>query len=172
MDVNKPAHGGHSISRREAWVSGIFNRVKEFVRGYNNVNINTCSSLCATSLKNSYVRGQVFPFINIPIRFREKELLGLYEYFGDQQPLSDEYIYCDFVIHSIYYHEKKAPADVKSIEERTRRILAGLGYQVMHFEDGMATITISRGILEDEGEFLKLLENLLEQAIKLQTETP
>lgn len=171
MNVNGPDCCGHSISQREAWVTGIFNQVKGFIRSYDNVDIKTCSSLCATSLKNSYVRGQVFPFINIPIRYREKELLGLYEYFGDQLPLSDEYIYCDFVVHSIYYHEKKTPADVKAIEERARQILAARGYEVLNFEDGMATITIKREILENEGEFLKTLKNLLDEAIRIQAET-
>lgn len=171
MDVNGLACGGRSISQREEWVTSIFNLVKGFISSYNNADIKTCSSLCITSLKNSYVRGQVFPFINIPIRCCDKELLGLYEYFGDQLPLSDKYIYCDFVVHSIYYHEKKAPADIKAIEERTRQILTARGYEILNFEDGMATITIKREILENEGEFLKLLKNLLDEAIRIQAET-
>ncbi|MFX4263728.1 hypothetical protein ACOBQJ_16195 [Pelotomaculum propionicicum] len=171
MDAKGAACGGRSISQREAWVTSIFNQVKEFIGNYNNVDIKTCSSLSTTSLKNSYVRGQVFPFINIPIRCREKELLGLYEYFGEQLPLSDEYIYCDFVVHSIYYHEKKSPLDIKAVEDRTRQILSARGYEILNFEEGMATITISRKVLENEGEFLKLLKNLLDEAIKIQAET-
>jgi len=163
-------YGGRSISQREAWVTNIFNQVKGFISSYNHAEISTCSSLSITSLKNSYVRGQVFPFINIPIRYREKELLGLYEYFGEQLPLSDEYIYCDFVVHSIYYHENKAPASSRAIEERTRHILATMGYQVLNFEDGMATITIERKILENEGEFKQLLKKLLEGTLKMQEE--
>ncbi len=168
MNVNKPACYWCSIDQREAWVADVFSRVKKFIANYDNADINTCNTLCATSLKNSYVRGQLFPFINIPIRYREKELLGLYEYFGDVLPLTDEHIYCDFVVQAIYYHEKKSPADIETIEERTRQILTARGYDIIDFTDGMATITIKRGILDNEGEFLALLKDLLDEAVKIQ----
>jgi hypothetical protein len=171
MEAKGLAFEGQSISQREAWVTGIFTRVKGFISSYGNEEISTCSSLSVTSLKNSYVRGQVFPFINIPIRYREKELLGLYEYFGEQLPLLDEHIYCDFVVHSIYYAENKDLASIKAMEERTRQILADKGYNILNFEEGMATIAIDRRILEEDGDFLKLLKNLLDVAIKMQEET-
>jgi len=171
MDLQEFAYGDRSISQREAWVTSIFNQVKGFISSYNNSEISTCSSLSITTLKNSYVRGQVFPFINIPIRYREKELLGLYEYCGEQLPLSNEHIYCDFVIHAIYYPENKAAASVKTMEEHIRQTLSAKGYEILNFEEGMATIPIDRKILEDEGEFLQLLKTLLDEAIKMQTET-
>ena len=109
MEVKEFKSGEQTIFEREAWVDRIFAEVKKFIASYGDSDISTCGSLCVTTLKNSYVRGRVFPFINIPIRLREKELLGLYEY-CDQLPLSDQYIYCDFVVHSIYYAENKDPA--------------------------------------------------------------
>jgi hypothetical protein len=160
-----------TFHQREAWVTGIFTWVKKIIANYGDPKVSTCNSLCITSLKNSYVRGQVFPFINIPIRCGEKELLGLYEYFGEQMPLSNKNIYCDFVVHSIYYSENKDPAFIKAMEERARQIFKNKGYEILSFDDGMATITIDRAILEEEEKFTNLLHSLLDEAIKMQTET-
>lgn len=161
--------GTQTIFQREAWVERIYTLVKDFIAGYGNADVSTCSSLCTTSLKNSYVRGRVYPFVNTPIRLREKELLGLYE-FCQQLPLSKQHIYCDFIIHSIYYADNKDSAAIKGLEERARQYLIDRGYKVVHFEDGMAAITIDRGILDDEERFIQLLHTLLDEAINIQTE--
>ncbi|MDD3363485.1 MAG: hypothetical protein PHZ03_00740 [Syntrophomonas sp.] len=171
MEEKELTSGVRTIHQREAWVEGIFTRVKSVIGNYGNPQVSTCSSLCVTSLKNSYVRGQIFPFINIPIRYREKELLGLYEYFGEQMPLVDKHIYCDFVVHSIYYAENKEPASIKTMEDRARQIFKDKGYEILNFEDGMATITIDRKVVEEEEEFTNLLKSLLDGAIKMQVET-
>lgn len=170
MEVNVLNAGEMTIFQREAWVEKIFALVKKFIAGYGDAQVSTCSSLCITTLKNSYVRGRVFPFINIPIRCRDKELLGLYEY-CDQLPLSDQYVYCDFVVHSIYYAENKEPASMKVLEDRARKVIEDNGYKIVSFEDGMAAITIDRKVLEQEAEFLALLKGLLDLAIKMQAET-
>lgn len=169
MEVREFKSEEQTIFQREAWVERIFAEVKKFIASYGNPDISTCGSLCVTSLKNSYVRGRVFPFINIPIRFREKELLGLYEY-CDQFPLSEQYIYCDFVVHSIYYAENKDPASIKALEERARKVIEEKGYKIVGFEDGMAAITIDRKVLEQEADFVILLKGLLDEAVKIQTE--
>jgi hypothetical protein len=150
-------------------VEEIFARVKNSINRYGNVNVSTCVSLCVTSLKNSYVRGRVFPFINIPIRYWDKELLGLYEY-CDQLPPSEQYIYCDFVVHAIYYAENKEPAYIKAMEERARTFFTAKGYDIIQFEDGMATITIDRQVFEYQEKFHAMLISLLDEAIKMQTE--
>ncbi|MDD4801547.1 MAG: hypothetical protein PHF24_01205 [Syntrophomonas sp.] len=162
--------GVRTIYQREAWVTGIFSWVKNLVANFRSQGVSTCASLCVTSLKNSYVRGQVFPFINIPIRLKEKELLGLYEYFGEQMLLDDRYIYCDLVVHSIYYAENKDPAHIQAMEQRARQIFKDNGYEIIAFEDGMATMTIDRGVLENEAGFTVLLNRLLENAIKMQAD--
>jgi hypothetical protein len=170
MEVKEFGAGVMTIYEREAWVKKIFAQVQQFVAEYRDMQIATCSSLCFTSLKNSYVRGRVFPFINIPIRCRDKELLGLYEY-CDQLPLSDQSIYCDFVVHSIYYAESKEPAAMKVLEDRACKLIEDNGYKIVSFEDGMAAITIDRKVLEYEEEFLALLKGLLDLAIRMQAET-
>jgi len=159
-----------TILEREAWVERIFAEVKKFIDSYGDPDISTCGSLCVTSLKNSYVRGRVFPFINIPIRLRERELLGLYEY-CQQLPLSDQHIYCDFVVHSIYYAENKDPAYISALKEHARKVMEEKGHKIINFEDGMAAITIDRKILEHEEEFLTLLKSLLDDAVTMQKET-
>lgn len=169
MEVREFRSGEQTIFQREAWVERIFAEVKKFIGTYGNPDISTCGSLCVTSLKNSYVRGRVFPFINIPIRLREKELLGLYEY-CDQLPLSEQYIYCDFIVHSIYYAENKDPAFLQALEVRARQVIEGMGHKIVSFEDGMAAITIDRQILENEADFIILLKGLLDEAINMQAE--
>jgi hypothetical protein len=170
MEVKEFTCGEMTIFQQEAWVEKIFNGVKDFIASYGNPDISTCGSLCVTSLKNSYVRGRVYPFINIPIRFREKELLGLYEY-CEQLPLSDQYIYCDFVVESIYYAENKEPVYIKALEDRARQLIEGKGYEIVSFEQGMAAITIDRKVLEQETDFIIMLKGLLDEALKMQAET-
>jgi len=169
MEVKLLLWGGRTVHQQEAWVEKFFAFVKSSIASYGDANISTCGSLCATTLKNSYARGRVFPFVNIPIRYREKELLGLYEY-CDELPLSDQYIYCDFVVHSIYYAESKEPAVIKTMEDQAMRIFQTKGYDIVQFLDGMATITIERKLLENKEEFGKLLMSLLDEAVKMQTE--
>ena len=169
MEVKEFISSEITIFQREAWVEKIFAEVKKLVAGYGDPDVSTCGSLCVTSLKNSYVRGRVFPFINIPIRFREKELLGLYEY-CEQLPLSDQYIYCDFVVHSIYYAENKDPASIRVLEDRARKVIEAMGNKIISFEDGMAAITIDRKFLEKEEEFVILIRGLLDEALKMQAE--
>jgi len=157
-----------SVHQREAWVEHIFEQVKQFIASRGDKDITTCTTPCITTLKNSYVRGQIFPFVNIPIRYREKELLGLYEYFGDQLPLSDEYVYCDIVVHSIYYADKQA-SDLESLEARARQAFQSRKYDVIQFEQGMATIKIERSLINGAG-FLPVLKSLLDEAIAIQAE--
>jgi len=161
--------GGLSIYQREAWVERTFAQVKTFISNYGNDDVSTCTSLCVTSLKNSYVRGRVFPFINIPIRYRDQEMLGLYEY-CEQLPLSDQYIYCDFVVQAIYYAEIKEPAYLRALAERAVKLIEVEGYKVVNFEDGMAAIAIERKVLEREEEFITLLAGLMHLAIQIQAE--
>lgn len=158
--------GGLSIYQREAWVERIFAQVKTFIDNYGNSGVSTCTSLCVTSLKNSYVRGRVFPFINIPIRYGDQEMLGLYEY-CEQLPLSDHHIYCDFVVQAIYYAEIKEPAYLKALEERAVKLIEAGGFKVVNFEDGMAAITIDRTVLEREEEFITLLAGLMHLALQI-----
>jgi len=167
MEVKLSLWGGRTVHQQEAWVEKFFVLVKNSIASHCDANVSTCGSLCATTLKNSYARGRVFPFINIPIRYLEKELLGLYEY-CDELPLSDQYIYCDFVVHSIYYADNKEPAIIKTMEEQAMRIFQTKGYDIVQFLDGMATITIERELLENEVEFIELFHTLLDDALNIQ----
>jgi len=162
-------YGGLDIYQRGLWVDRIFAQVKNTISTYGDASVSTCNSLCVTTLKNSYVRGQVFPFVNIPIRYGEKELLGLYEYFGDQLPLSAENIYCDIVIHSIYYSEAQDVIAKQQLEEKARQFFAARNFRILNFEDGMATFTIPREVLDGDN-FTKVLRDLIEVAVKVQSD--
>lgn len=161
--------GGVTLKQREAWVETIFDRVKNVVGEFAGLQVTTCVSPCVTTLNNSYVRGQVFPFINIPIRYRSQELVGLYEYYGDQLPLVEEYIYCDIVVQSLYYAENLDQAGFKALEEKARRAFQDRNWEVVQFENGMATLTINRATLAGN-IFEAVLRGILNQAVQLQTE--
>lgn len=160
--------GGLNIYQQEAWVEGIFVRVKDFVENFGDAHVSTCVSPCFTSLMNSYVRGRVFPFINIPIRYQDQELLGLYEY-CEQLPPSDQYIYCDIVVQAIYYGDNLALAAIQALEERARQLFQAKHIEVLQFEGGMATLTIERGILAGM-EFFNRLRDLITKAMEIQIE--
>jgi len=161
--------GGMSIDQRENWVENIFNRVKILLEEFADLGITTCSSLCTTTLKNSYVRGQVFPFINIPVRYHEQELLGLYEYFGDQLPLDEENIYCDVVIQSIYYAEHLSPEELLKMEAKAKGLFGAHQWEVVQFEGGMGTLRLERALL-DSHSLEDKLRDILIQAIEMQAE--
>lgn len=158
------------IIEREKWVQGVFEQIKSFIDKYGDKNVSTIKSLCTTNLKNSYVRGQVFPFLNIPIRYQDKELLGFYEYFGEQLSLNDEYMYCDFVIEHSYYTVDKDEENINKMVTIVKQVLKQKGYEVIFFDSGMATIKIERQVLASDDEFNRLLEKLLNDAIAIQKE--
>lgn len=168
MDGQVLTLDGLSIEEREIWVERIFTRVKDFVSEYADLEISTCVAPCITTLNNSYVRGRIYPFINIPIRYRNQELLGLYE-FCEQLPLVEDYIYCDIVIQPIYYAENLAPAALQAMGEKARQLLQAKKLEVQQFEGGMAALTIERGILDGD-EFIDRLRMLLTIAIEIQME--
>jgi hypothetical protein len=155
---------------RHRWVEEIFGKIRSFVDDYEDEDITTISSLCKTSLKNSYVRGQAFPFVNIPIRYQEKELLGFYEYFSDELFFDESYIYCDFVIEHSYYSINKDDETMKRTVRKAKEVLKQKGYNIIAFDSGMATIKIERRILEQDGELSKLLKRLIDDAIAIQKE--
>lgn len=162
--------GNRTIIERHNWVEEIFGKIRDFVNRYGNEDISTINSLCKTSLKNSYVRGQAFPFINIPIRYQDKELLGFYEYCGSELPFDESFIYCDFIIEHSYYSTNKDDETMKETVRRTKEILQQKGYDIIAYESGMATIRIERKFLENNEEFNKLLKKLFDDALTIQKE--
>jgi Ni,Fe-hydrogenase I large subunit len=162
--------GNRTIIERHRWVEEIFKKIRDFVDNYGNEDISTIGSLCKTSLKNSYVRGQAFPFVNIPIRYQEKELLGFYEYFSDELSFDESYIYCDFIIEHSYYAINKDDETLKKTVKKAKEVLRQKGYNIIAFDSGMATIKIERKILEQDEEFNKLLKRLIDDAITIQKE--
>ncbi|HEX3011795.1 MAG TPA: hypothetical protein VHQ70_07105 [Syntrophomonadaceae bacterium] len=160
--------GNRTLMDRQKWVHDIFHKIKSFIDNYEGDELTTVNSLCTTNLKNSYVRSQVFPFINIPIRYQDKELLGFYEYYSDELCFDENYIYCDFVIEHSYYIANKEEAMVNDLVVRAQQVLKEMGYDVIVFDSGMATIKIDREILEKDDEFFRLLDKLVKDALRLQ----
>jgi hypothetical protein len=160
--------GNRTLRDRQYWVNDIFGKIKKFIANYGSEDLTTINSLCTTNLKNSYVRGQIFPFINIPIRFRDKELLGLFEFYNNELCFDDHYIYCDFVIEHSYYTANTDEATLGQLVTRAKQVLKDMGYDVIMFDSGMATIRISRDILEKEDELFRLLDKLVKDALHLQ----
>ncbi|MGI5921298.1 MAG: hypothetical protein ACOX6I_06135 [Syntrophomonadaceae bacterium] len=162
--------GNRTIIDRNQWVEEIYAKIRHFVDNYGNEDIATISSLCRTSLKNSYVRGQAFPFLNIPIRYQDKELLGFYEYCNSELCFDEHFIYCDFIIEPSYYSTNKDDQTSEITVSKAKAVLKQRGYEIIAYENGMATIKIDRTVLEQDEEFQKLLKKLTDDAIDIQKE--
>lgn len=160
--------GNRTLRDRQNWVNDIFRKIKTFINNYDSDDLTTVNTLCTTNLKNSYVRGQVFPFINIPIRYQDKELLGFYEFYSDELCFDEKYIYCDFVIERSYYTADKDEAMVNQMVTRAKQVLKDMGYDVIAFDSGMATIKISREVMEKDDDFMVILDKLIKDALLIQ----
>ncbi len=162
--------GNRTIHEREAWVEHIFALVKDFIEDSGDEELETCGILSTTSLKNSYVRGRIFPFINIPIKYQGKELMGLYEYFDDSLAFSASHIYCDILIQAIYYSGNRESRHLDIMEKIALELLKKKGYDIVQFAGGMATFKVDRSILESPVRFKEFLHKTVEDARTLQEE--
>lgn len=161
--------GNRTILERENWVEEIFSQIKEFVEEFGDEELETCSVLSTTSLKNSYVRGRIYPFINVPVKYQGKEIIGLYEYCSDL-PFSAEHIYCDILVHAIYYSGNRESRNLDIMEKIALELLKKKGYDIVQFAGGMAAFKVPRGILESPGQFRQFLRQTIDDAISLQEE--
>ncbi len=162
--------GNRTLEDRNEWIEEIYEWIKKIVDEYENKEVNTIKKLCTTSLKNAWITDSVFPFINIPLYYKDRCLCGLYEYYNEETNFSDEHLYFDFVIQSIFYKEYENDEVREEIETRINKILVSKGYNILSFDDGMATVKIPRRNLNDYNEFKAFLIPFIDDAVYINDE--
>lgn len=125
--------------------------------------------------KQGWIDDLVYPFINIGIYYKEEglDLCGIYEYFDENMPFSDEHIYFDFVIRDfairrIYYQENENELEVLANE--VKKIFSNSGYDIFNFKDGIVVTKIPRKVLSSYDKFKATVIELIEYAIYVNSE--
>lgn len=161
--------GNRTLEDRDEWVQEIFGYVQEAVQECGNTDVTTIRKLYETSHKDSYISGLVMPFLNIKIDYNGDYLCGLYEYFGEH-PFSDSSIYYDFLIQDIYNYAGDDEEFLAQVEKRAKEILKSKDYNLIGFNEGMATIEISRKLLNNGNAIKEKLITLINDAVLLNDE--
>jgi len=161
--------GNRTLEDRDEWVKEIFKYVQESVEDYANPNVTTMGKLYETTKKDAYVSGLICPFLNIKIDYNGDYLCGLYEYY-DEFAFSEESIYFDFLIQKIYNYEGEDEKILECLESRVKKILDEKAYKVISFNEGIATIKISRKTLNSSAQFKANLTKLIGDAVILNDE--
>jgi hypothetical protein len=158
--------GNRTIDDRAEWVKEIGDLIKEIVDDFDDDKVST-KKLYEVSSKNGWVESVVFPFVNISIYYEDRPLCGLYEYFDESLVFSSEHIYFDFLVEKIRDLGDGNEELTNQLEEKATKMLKSKGYDVIVINEGMATIKISRRILEDIVKFKETLSKLIRSAIAL-----
>ena len=161
--------GNRTIDDRAEWVREIGDLIKEIADDFNDDKV-SIKKLYEVSSKNGWVESVVFPFVNISIYYEDRPLCGLYEYFDESLVFSSEHIYFDFLVEKIRDLGDVDEELMIQLEEKAKIFLKAKGYDVIVINEGMATIKISRRILEDIVGFKKSLNKLINIAILLNNE--
>lgn len=155
--------GNRTLEERDEWVEEIYDWIKDIVDEVEEVT--TIKKICTTVSKNSWITDCVFPFINLPIYYKEENLCGLYEYYDKHLSFSDEHIYFDFIVQSILYNNFENDDILEKMKNRVNELLISKEYEILHFENGIATIKIKRSVLNDYDKFKNHLIILIKDAI-------
>ncbi|MCE5287399.1 MAG: hypothetical protein LLG02_16355 [Pelosinus sp.] len=157
--------GNRSLSERSEYVRKIFQWIKDAVRDCGIEEITTIKKLYVTSSSDSWIEEEVYPFLNFPIYYKKEYLCGIYEYFNEELSLSETHVYFDFLIQVIFQEDEKYQALMPQIEDKVQSLLAEKKYNVIRFENGMATIQLERTLLENNNQFKHELIKLISDAI-------
>jgi len=161
--------GNRTIDDRGEWVQEIGDLVKDIVDEFKDDRLHT-EKLYEVFSKGGWVEGVVFPFINIAISYEDTYLCGIYEYFDEILKFSHEYMYFDFLIKKIQDLDDTDEKLTSKLEEKIKLLLKSEGYNIIQFNEGMATIKLSRNIIEDTLKFREELTKLINTAITLNKE--
>ncbi|MCT4596313.1 MAG: hypothetical protein N4A50_00335 [Vallitalea sp.] len=162
--------GNRTIEDRDEWIKQIYDWIKNAVDEYGNGEVTTIKKLYTTSSRNAWITDRVFPFINMTLYYKDRYLCGVYEYYDEELSFSDEYIYFDFLVQSIYYNEYENEEVLEEMENKANVLLVNKGYEILNFDDGMAAVKISRSILNDYNEFKDVFIPLIEDSVCINDE--
>ena len=159
--------GNRSLIEREGWIAEIIEIVEEAIQTME-FELNTISRSPRLSGSKKFYVDYSFPFLNIPIVFEEVEIIGIYEYYDEYTPFSEDYVYID--IPFIYEYD----LDDGSSQMAFKRVreFKMLGIEVFeNVEYSIPSLKMERKILENKSEFVFLLQKLIDFSIELYNET-
>lgn len=161
--------GNRTLEDRDEWIEEIYRWTKEIIYEYEyeNKEVTTIKKLYKTSTKDAWITEMVNPFINIPFYYKDRYLCGLYEYYDEKLSFSQEHVYFDFLIQSIYYKEYTNHEQLEEMNKKANELLIIKGYELLNFEEGIASIKISRSILNDYNKFKDKLISLINDAVRI-----
>lgn len=164
--------GNRTLEDRDNWIVEIYEWIKTILSDYKSGEITTIKDIYRTKKSHGWITETVYPFINIPIYYKQDkiELGGIYEYFDENMPFSDEHIYFDFVIRSIFYEDCDDENKLEKLENETRKLFLGFEYELLDFEDGIAVVKIQRNLLNNYDALRKSLTKLIDDAIYINNE--
>lgn len=99
--------------------------------------------------------------------YEDTPLCGIYEYFDESLNFSNEHIYFDFLIKRIQDLDDTDEKLTNKLEQKVKEILKAKGYNVIVLNEGMATIKVSRSIIENTVKFREELTKLINIAIEV-----
>lgn len=161
--------GNRTIDDRGEWIKEIADLVKEIVDDYDDDKVCT-KKLYEELSKSAWVEEVVFPFINITIYYEDRPFCGLYEYFDENLSFSNEYIYFDFLIQKIRDLGDTDEKLTNILEQKVKTILKSKGYDIIVFDEGMATVKVLRNIIEGTDKFREELTKLINTSITIKKE--
>ncbi|MGL5255746.1 MAG: hypothetical protein ACRC76_01820 [Proteocatella sp.] len=164
--------GNRTLEDRDNWIIEIHEWIKNIISEYHSEEITTINNIYRTKKSHGWITETVYPFINIPIYYKQDkiELGGIYEYFDENMPFSDEHIYFDFVIRSIFDEEYEDENKLEKLKNETKNLFLDFEYELLDFEDGIAVVKIQRNLLNDYDALRKSLTKLIDDAIYINNE--
>ncbi|SHK32716.1 PDDEXK family nuclease [Tepidibacter formicigenes] len=160
--------GNRTLEDRPDWIEEIHSWTKEVIHEYDDKSL-TITKLCKTTGSNSWATNMVNPFINISIENEEYYIGGFYEYYDEELRFSSEHIYFDFWIQKFNNLNNDAQK-LNGVNRKLLSIFKEAGYDIFKYDEGTATIKISRKYLQKKEKFKKILVRLINDSISINEE--
>ncbi|KEH91525.1 hypothetical protein [Clostridium novyi] len=157
--------GNRTLEDRDEWIEEVYHWTKEIIDEYENKEVNTIKRLYKTSIKDAWITERANAFINIPFYYKDRYLCGLYEYYDEELSFSQDHVYFDFLIQSIYYKEYKNHEQLEEMNKKSNELIKIKGYKLLNFEEGMMSIKLPRSILNNYNKFKYKLISLIDDAV-------
>lgn len=155
--------GNRTLIERSEWLETIIEKVNNIIESIDSYDLESIKEVPSISSKRAYF-GQEFPFLNLPIYYKDKGLIGFYEYFGEGTPYSDKYFYCDLAfLDEMEFHDD---TDEK-VEKILLKILKSKKYNFNEIDEDWPVIKLNRNLLDDAAGLKKTLIKLIKDSIEI-----
>lgn len=155
--------GNRTLIDRNEWLGNIIDKVNRIIDVADTPDIATINEVPSIPLSKAYWN-QNFPFLNMPIWYKDERLLGFYEYYDKETPYSESWFYCDlaFLFEMKFSEENEALA-----EKEVDRILRKKKYNLIQTEDNWPVIKLNRNALDDDKKLEKMINGLIKDGIEI-----